>query len=481
MEKNNNVRPPVVVVLGHVDHGKTTLLDSLRHTTVAAREFGAITQHIGAYELKTKEGKLITFIDTPGHEAFNSLRSRGAKVADLALLVVAANDSVKPQTQEAIKQIKANKTPLIVVINKIDLEAANVEKVFKDLAKQEIYVEGRGGETPVAQVSAAKKTGLDTLLELISLVGDLQNLTFDPNSPPQGVVIEAKKDRRGVVETIILNNGTLKVADTVNIGNRAVKVRALFNDRGESVSQVSPSTPVELLGSKEIVAPGSLLGQKVEPIGKVMKPAVGRGDLSAEDWFKGDQSKFNFIIKADTFGTLEAITEKFKQFEEIKIISAHPGELTETDLELAKTTKASVLLFNTKIRPQIQQKAEKEDISVFEFKLIYELLDQVEDLIFSLRIRQEKEARKVGEAKVIAKFNKADTVIAGLKVITGRINTKDKVEIGRGKKVLGETTISSLYQKSDPVPEVKRGEECGAIFATKIDFLQGDIVKLYTQ
>ncbi|OGK66640.1 hypothetical protein A2313_00025 [Candidatus Roizmanbacteria bacterium RIFOXYB2_FULL_41_10] len=478
MDKNQ-VKPPVVVVLGHVDHGKTTLLDALRHSRVAEGEFGQITQHIGAYEISTKEGQKITFIDTPGHEAFNTLRSRGAKLADLALLIVAADSSVKPQTLEALKQIRLNKIPFIVVINKVDLETANLEKVIKDLTKHEVYLEGRGGDVPYVQISAKNKTGLDTLLELITLVADLNSLTYSPKAETEGVVIEAKKDRRGVVLTIILTNGSLKVGDQIYADQEVIKIRAMFNDLGQGVKELFPSTPAEILGSKQVVVPGTILSKK--PIVKAeTNKAASRTGLTEEEWFDQNQTKFNFIIKADTFGTLEAILEKFQEFDEIKVIKSETGELTEADLELAKTTKANILVFNSKLRHTIKEKAEKEDINVFEYNLIYELLDQVEDLIYALRTRQEKEAKKVAEAKVIAKFIKGDQVIAGLKVLTGKLSTKEKAEVMRGKKVLGETTISSLYQKSDAVLSVTKGEECGAIFADKIDFQQGDIVKLYT-
>jgi len=478
MDKNK-VRPPVVVVLGHVDHGKTTLLDSLRLATVAEHEFGQITQHIGAYELTTKEGKVITFVDTPGHEAFNTLRSRGASVADIALLIVAADASVQPQTLEALKQIRAYKIPFIVVINKIDAPGANIEKVIKDLTKQEVYLEGRGGETPMVQISAKNKTNLDGLLELITLVADMANLTYNELAPPEGVVIEVKKDRRGVVLTIILSNGSLKVGDSVFVGTEPVKIRALFNDCGQNVQVVYPSTPVEILGSKNVPVPGSLLGKASQVIAtknEELKPQV---QPTMEDWYKKQATQFNFIIKADAYGTLEAISEKFAQFEEIRIIKCETGELTEADLELAKTTKANILIFNTKLRGTLAKKAEKEEISVFEYNLIYELLDQVEDLIFGLRVKQQKEESKVGEAKVIARFNKETQMIAGLKVISGKITLKDKAEIIRGKKVLKETTIGSLYQRSNPVPLVKKGEECGAIFTDKLDFQVGDSVKLY--
>lgn len=473
------VKSPVVVVLGHVDHGKTTLLDALRQSKVAEREFGQITQHIGAYEITTKENKKITFVDTPGHEAFNTLRSRGAKIADLALLIVAADSSVKPQTLEALKQIRLNKIPFIVVINKVDLQTANIEKVIKDLGKHEVYLEGRGGDVPFVQISAKNKTGLETLLELIGLVADLQNLTFDPNAPTEAVVVETKKDRRGIVLTIILTNGKLKIGNTLYAGSEPIKVRAMFNDLGKNVNEIAPSSPVELLGSKTVVEPGTVLKSQIV-LAATQGSKTSREALTEAEWFNQNQTKFNFVIKADAFGTLEAILEKFSQFEEIRVVKADTGELTEADVELAKTTKANVLIFNTKLRGNIKDKADKEDINIFEYNLIYELLDQVEDLIFALRSKQEKEARKIAEARVLQKFVKADQVIAGLKVITGRLSTKEKAEIVRGKKVLGETTISSLYQKSDPVPFVNKGEQCGAIFSDKIDFQQGDIVKLYS-
>lgn len=473
------VRPPVVVVLGHVDHGKTTLLDSLRSATVAQREFGQITQHIGAYELQTKEGRTITFVDTPGHEAFNSLRSRGASVADIALLIVAADDSVQPQTLEALKQIRAHKIPFIVVINKIDLPGANIEKVIKDLTKQEVYLEGRGGETPMVQISAKNKTNLDGLLELITLVADLANLTYDPQGLPEGVVIEVKKDRRGIVATIVLANGSLKVGDNIFIGTEPVKIRALFNDQGQNLQTVYPSTPVEILGSKNVPLPGSLVGSQSQIVKENKVEKKTEVQPSMEDWYQKEVTQFNFIIKADAYGTLEAISEKFAQFEEIRIIKSETGELTEADLELAKTTKANILIFNTKLRGPLAQKAEKEEISIFQYNLIYELLDQVEDLIFALRKKQEKEASKVGEARIIARFNKETQIIAGLRVISGKITLKDKAEVIRGKKVLKETTIGSLYQRSNAVPVVKKGEECGAIFSDKLDFQVGDSIKLY--
>ncbi len=463
--------------MGHVDHGKTTLLDCIRKTNVAEQEFGGITQHIGAYEIVTAEGKKITFIDTPGHEAFKTLRQRGAAVADIALLVIAADSSLQPQTVEAIKVIKETKIPFIVVINKIDLEGIQIERVFKDLAKNEVYVEGRGGDVPVVKVSAKKGTGIEALLEVITLVSELKNLTYNPDADAEGVVVEVKKDKRGIVLTLILKNGQLKVGDEIYVGKEKVRVRALFNDRGVAIKEVFPATPVEMLGCKNMTVPGTLIGavmpeERVELVEK---------KTTASGFFAEDKKKFNFIIKADTLGTEEAIREKFSQFNEIEIIKSDIGELTEKDIELAVSTKANILLFNTKLRKNIAEKAEAEGVNIFEFKLIYELLEQIEDLIYALREKEEKEARKIGEGKILAEFLKADVKIAGIRVISGKIKKDSLVELWRGKKSLGETTIKSLYQRSIPVNEVVKGEECGAIFSEKIDFQQGDIVKLYTQ
>lgn len=473
----NKFKPPVVVVLGHVDHGKTTLLDYIRKTNVAKAEFGGITQHIGAYEITTAEGKKITFIDTPGHEAFTSLRQRGAAVADIALLVIAADSSIQPQTLEALKVIKQAKIPFIVVVNKIDLEGIQIEKVFKDLAKNEVYVEGRGGDVPVVKVSAKKGLGIDSLLEMISLIAELENLEYSSEAVVEGVVIEVKKDKRGIVLTVILRNGRLGVGDEIYVGQEKVKVRALFRDTGEAVKEVFPSTPVELLGCKNMVVPGTIVS-KNEP-----QPQEGKTLEKKEDigiFFKEYKKKFNFIVKTDTLSTEEVIKEKFGGFDEIEIVKSDIGELTEKDIEFAQATKANILLFNVKLRKNIAQKAELAGVNIFEFKLIYELLDQIEDLIYALRAKEEKEARKIGEGKILAEFLKADVKIAGIRMISGKIKKDSLAELWRGKKNLGETTIKSLYQKSIPVNEVVKGDECGVIFSKKIDFQQGDIVKLYT-
>jgi translation initiation factor IF-2 len=474
-------RSPVVVVLGHVDHGKTTLLDKIRKTDVAGREQGGITQHIGAYEIQTVEKRSITFIDTPGHEAFQNLRQRGANIADVALLIVAADDSVQPQTVESIAIIKESKIPYIVVINKTDLPGINVEKVIKNLAQKEVYLEGRGGEVPYVEISAKEGTGINNLLELITLVSDLNNLEFNPEDQLEGGVVEVKKDRRGIVLTIILKNGMLKVGDDIFVDNKEIRVRALFNDKGENITELMPTTPAELLGSKDAVESGAgITGKHHSTEAKKVEKSQMATPVNTQDFFSVNADKFNFIIKADAFGTEEVIKEKLSQFDEINIVSSSVGELNETDVELAKTTGASIIAFNMKIKGLIEKKIILEEVNIFKFNLIYELLDQVEGLITALREKREKESRKAGEARILAKFNKETYSIAGMKIISGRIRINDKAEVFRGKKLIKETTIGSLYQKSNQVSEVKKGEECGALFEPKLDFQQGDIVKLYT-
>lgn len=474
---STHIRPPVIAVLGHVDHGKTTLLDYIRKTNVAGGEFGGITQHIGAYEITTKEHKKITFIDTPGHEAFSSLRKRGVQIADIALLVVAADSSVKPQTIEALQVIREAGIPFIVVVNKIDLPDIIVEKVFKDLNKNNVHLEGRGGEVPYVELSAKTGKGVDSLLELIILISELKNQTFDPQGALLGGVVEVKKDKRGVVATVILKNGTVKIGNDIYIGEKKVRAKALVDSAGVLIDELSPSTPAELLGCKYMPLPGDIVSDKA--VLRQQEAQKTKTDELRNVFFAPNKKQFNFIIKADASGTEEVLREKLAAFDEIKIIKSEIGEVNESDIELAKGVKASVLAFNVKLRGEIAKKAEAENVSIFSYTLIYDLLDQIEELIYSLREREEKEARKVGEAKILAEFVKGPVKIAGMRMLTGKIKPGLIAEVIRGKKSLGETTIKSLYKRSNPVGEASKGDECGAIFSSSLDFKQGDIVKLY--
>src|SRR3989338_2570707 len=407
-------RSPVVAVVGHVDHGKTTLLDTIRKTNVTAHEEGGITQKIGAYEVCTEEGKYITFIDTPGHEVFINLRKRGVQTADIVLLVIAADSSVQPQTLESIRAIQEAKVPCIVVITKTDVPNALPEKVIKDLSKANIQLEGRGGEVPYVQLNAKDKKDIPQLLELITLVSQLQNYTYDQKHPVEGSVIEVRKDRRGIIATIFLKNGSISVGDTIYIGGTAVRVRALIDHVGKNRIHIEPSTPFELLGMKDVVNAGALVLQSETEIKQ--KKVLNKGP-SWEDAKK----KFNFLVRADSFGSLEVIQEKLKAFEEIDIISSDIGEPTERDIETASSTRANMLVFQVPVRSTIQSKADAAGVGVFHYMLIYELLEEIEDLIVSLRERRQKEARKVGEARIMAIFVKENKKIAGIKLISGRM------------------------------------------------------------
>lgn len=474
------VRPPVIVVVGHVDHGKTTLLDSIRKTDVAAGEAGGITQRIGAYEITTPNKRRITFIDTPGHAVFGSLRKRGVTTADIALLVIAADSSVQPQTLESLAIIREAQIPFIVVINKIDVPNALPEKVIKDLSKQNVLLEGRGGDVPYVQISAKSGQGLDTLFELITLVADMHELTYDPDAPVEGFVIEVKKDKRGIIPTLIIRNGTLRVGSSVKIEAQDVKVRALFNDKGTAIDHATPSMPVELLGMSKAVSAGAWVG--VQPASEPQKETITSSAPQTTDGTEGfaDQNKrFAFIIRADSYGSLEVIRERFKEYEEIQIIDSSIGEPTESDIERAAGAQATILLFNAKMKKDIRQKAESLSVTLFEFSLMYELLDDIDDLILALRAKREKEARKVGEGKIIAIFEKGQNRIAGLKVNAGKVEVGLIAEIVRGKKIIGESKVKSLYQKTEPVASIKRGEECGMLLSDSIDFSKGDMVKWY--
>ncbi len=471
-------RPPVIVVVGHVDHGKTTLLDAIRKTDVAKGEAGGITQRIGAYEITTPEGRRITFIDTPGHEVFGKLRRRGVAGADIALLVIAADSSVQPQTVESLHMIREANIPFIVVINKIDVEHALPEKVIKDLIKQNVLLEGRGGDTPYVQISAKTGKGLETLFELIVLLADMKGDSYDSEAPTEGFVIEVKKDRRGIVPTVIIRNGTLHIGDSLMIERQTIKVRALFDDKGAQLSEAVPCMPVELLGLHETVSAGARLGEPSFVETTEGKP-TSQIDSVTPTAFAPQEKKFAFIIRADSYGSLEVIRERFAQYEEIQVIDSAIGDTTESDIERAAAAQATILLFNIPIKKEMRQKTEALGVTLFEFSLMHELLDEIEDLILALREKREKESRKIGEGKIIALFEKEGKRIVGLRMTTGKVDEGVLVEVMRGRKLIGQSKVKSLYQKTEPVASVKRGEECGLLMADSIDFSKGDMLKFY--
>jgi len=465
-------RPPIVAVLGHVDHGKTTLLDYIRKTNVTAKEPGQITQHIGAYQAQLRtpnsEPRTITFIDTPGHEVFDKMRSRGAKVADLVVLVVAANDGVMPQTQEAIRHIKKAKCPMIVAINKIDLPGINLEKIKKQLSKEGVGLEGYGGEVVCLPISAKTGEGVDDLLEMISLIAEMEKLEADSKGPFQAVVIESKLDsRRGPVASVLVKNGTLRQGEKVVIENIEGKIRAMINDRGERLEQATPGTPIEILGLETVPPVGAILQKEGTEIKEKKETAISPVEK------KSRQAGLKIILKTDVLGTLEAISTSLAK-EEIEIIDSGTGDISDGDVLLAKTTGAIIIGFNVKISPTTSALAESEHVRVKTYQVIYELLEEVAEVVEALTAPPPEEF--LGKAEIIAEFVAEKGKIAGCKVIQGRLALGDKAEILRKKEEIGKTKIKSLRQQKEVINKAELGEECGVLFEPSLDFAIGDIV-----
>lgn len=477
-------RSPVVVVLGHVDHGKTSLLDFIRKSNKADKEIGGITQSIGAYEVNLKvkgyETNKITFIDTPGHEAFTKLRLRGADVADIAILIIDAVDSVMPQTKESIFHIKNANIPYVVAINKTDLPGANVDKVKKDLLKEEVLVEGMGGDVPTVSISAKTGVGVDELLETILMISSLQEYQCSESNPLKAYTIESKLDKSGPTVSVIIKDGILKVGDTVYSGNRVAKIKALINDVGERLDTVSPSTPFVLLGFKELPEVGVSLtkeaGEKIENVDKIQSKAV-----NANDFFqKEEKKKLKIIIKTESQGSLDALLYSLAKNENIEVILSGVGDVNKSDIYLANISKAIVIGFSVNVDKNTQELADQEKVVIKSYKLIYDLIDELFEVSNLLAEKENKEKSAKGEAKILAKFMIEKEVIAGIKVVKGKLNINDQVEIFRNDKVFIKTKIVSLRHRAKSVEEVKKNEEGGVIFYPQFDFVNGDVIKSYS-
>lgn len=477
-------RPPIVAILGHVDHGKTTLLDYIRKSSITTKEFGGITQKIGAYEITTEfkdyKTKKITFIDTPGHEAFTKLRARGANVADIALLLIDGKDSVMPQTIESISHIKAAKIPFIVVINKIDLPETNPDKVKNDLLKYEVMTEGKGGEVPVALVSAKTGKGINELLETILFIASDLKLNFDEKSPALAYIIETKKDRRGIVASAIIKDGTIKVSDTVFVNDQKIKVKSLINDLGQSISQVLPSSPFEMLGFNDLPEVGALITQQSRPKGDrpVVETAPAKA-LTLEDVLKTPvvEKKLSAIIKADSQGSVEALKNTLKDNTNLNIVLLGVGEINKSDIFLAKTTKSIIIGFTVKTSAEAADLAKQEKVIIKSYQIIYELLDELNEVANLIKEKEEKEKNLKGEAKILANFIVEGEKIFGVSVTKGKINLGDELEGFRKNKLIGKTKLVSLKIRAKIVDEVKKGQEAGMIFGPPLDFVVGDVIK----
>ena len=498
-EKNMVKRPPVVTVMGHVDHGKTSLLDAFRKSNVALGEAGGITQKIGAYQI-TFNNEKITFIDTPGHAAFTQMRARGAEVTDIAILVVAADDGIMPQTVEAINHIKAAGVPMIVAINKMDKPGANPERVKQQLTEHGILPEEWGGTAICIPISAKTGMGLDELKKMILLVAEMEDLKANPNRMATGVVIEAELDKsRGPVATVLVKNGTLKVGDSIISGITYGKVKAMFDENGKPVKKATPSTPVAVMGFNEVPSSGdqvyavddSLSKQVInERINKIKaERAKQTSGVSADDFMsrvhEGSLKNLNIIIKADTQGSVEALKNSLEAIrnEEVKVVTIHSGAgaITESDLVLAQTTGATVIAFNIKTPSKTMQMAESLKVPVFETKIIYEAIDEITKMSKGMMTTKYEE-KYIGSAEIRAVF-KLSTAgkIAGSYVTDGKIQRNAIAKIKRGGEVVFETSVESLKIVKDEKAEVNKGFECGVKFKDNFDFQEGDMVEYYVK
>jgi translation initiation factor IF-2 len=490
--QEGELRPPVVTVLGHVDHGKTTLLDTIRHTNVAAGEFGGITQHIGAYQVD-RGGRRITFIDTPGHEAFTALRARGAQVTDIAVLVVAADDGVMPQTVEAINHARAAQVPIVVAINKVDLPQANPERVKQQLAELGLVPEEWGGDVVMVPVSARTGEGIEELLEMILLVAELHDLRADPRKPARGTVLEARLDRgRGPVATVLVQEGTLAVGDAVVVGEAYGKVRAMTDDRGQRLPEAGPSTPVEVVGLSDVPTAGDLLEvvpdeRRAKAVAEERRERRRAAELtqarkgSVEELV--EVRELRLVVKADVHGSLEAITGALQrlQTEEVKlnVLHAAVGAVTESDVMLAAASRAVVLGFNVRPDPAARQLAEQEGVDVRLYRIIYEALDDVQALIKGLAAPKRTEVI-LGRAEVrrIFPISRVGTV-AGCYVVEGRISRSAQVRLVRDGTVVYDGRLASLRRFKDDVREVAAGFECGMVLENFQDIKEGDVIEAY--
>jgi len=460
-------KPPIVAVLGHIDHGKTSLLSKIREQDLTKKEFGGITQHIGAYQVKHK-GKPITFIDTPGHAAFSKMRSRGAQVTDLVVLVVAANDGVMPQTKESLEHIRAAKTPFLVAINKIDLSQANPQKVKEQLQKEGILVEGLGGDIVCVEVSAKTGKGIDELLELILLSAEMQELKANPKGELKAVIIESFLDRRrGPLATVLVQNGTLRLGEKIKTKETWGKAKAMFDENSQNLTEAGPSQPVKVLGFKKVPLVGSIIVRSAEKSGfkvptQLTQPVVS--DTGEEE------KKIKIILKSDVYGTLEAI--KGSLTPEVRIISQGVGDVNESDIFLAATTKSEIIAFNVKIPADTVKLAKTEKVKTSLFNVIYELLEAIEK-----KVSQPEEKEIIlGRAEILAEFKFNNERVAGCRVTEGRISKSDKIRLQRGERVVGECRFKSMRYKKEDINIAQKDEEFGAVFKSSLDFQVGDIV-----
>jgi len=495
-DEDTYYRPPVVTVMGHVDHGKTSLLDALRETNVVATEHGGITQHIGAYQVFTDNNKWMTFIDTPGHAAFTEMRARGSKITDIVVLVVAANDGIKPQTIEAIQHAKAAKVPIIVAINKCDIHGVDKQKVRNQLLEHELVVEELGGDIQCVEISALKKTNLDKLKEAIILQAEILNHKTNPNAPAQGIVVESKLDKgKGPVSTILITRGTLKRGDFFVSGLQWGKIRAMNNFRGELVNEATPSMPVEIIGLTGVSEAGDdfLVLESESKAKEINEYRIEQGKskktsalVKKNDVF-GDvnkQKELSIIIKSDVHGSAEALSNAILkiQHDEVKpvIVLSSVGAITETDVSLAKASNAVLIGFNIKPNKEAKDLATKLGVNVLYFNIIYEAIEHITKALSGL-LAPEINEQVLGQCEILQVFKSSKAgKVAGIKVTEGTIINNSDVRIVRDGSVVYTGKIASLYREKNEVKEIKAGIEGGVAFKDFLDFKEKDIIEVFS-
>ena len=497
-EEELETRPPVVVVMGHVDHGKTSLLDAVKKTNVIEGEAGGITQHIGAYKVKINDRE-ITFLDTPGHEAFTAMRARGAQITDIAILVVAANDGVMPQTVEAINHAKSAGIPIIVAINKIDLPDANIDKVKQELMAYELVPEEWGGDTIFVPISAKNNQNIDQLLEMVLLEADVLELKANPHKQAKGVVIEAKLDKnRGAVTSMLVQRGTLDVGDTIVVGSAIGRIRTMTDEKGKKVKSAKPSTPVEITGLTEVPQAGDIFYEvKDEKTAKHLiekrkrqereKAINAMTKVTLDNLFSqmeaGDLKVLNLIVKADVQGSVEAIKQSMEKLSneevKVKVIHAAAGAVTESDVTLAKVSNAIIIAFNVRPMPTAKEIAEKEEVQIKQYSVIYQAIDDVESAMKGM-LAPKYEEHVIGNAEVRQTFKISNVgTIAGAYVLDGKIERHAGVRVLRDNVVIHDGKLASLKRFKDDVKEVAKGYECGIQIEKYNDIQEGDIIEVY--
>ena len=498
-EKDLKERPPVVVVMGHVDHGKTSLLDAIRHSSVTKGEAGGITQHIGAYTVQI-QGKPITFLDTPGHEAFTAMRMRGAQVTDIAVLVVAADDGVMPQTVEAINHAKAAGVEIIVAINKMDKPSANPDRVKQELVEYGILTEDWGGDVICVPVSAVKKEGIDTLLEMITLTAEMKELKANPNKKARGTIIEAKLDKgRGSVATVLVQDGTLNVGDPIVAGCAYGKIRAMMDDKGRRVKKAGPSTPVEILGLSEVPTAGDsfYVADNEKQARQVAESVIAKSrtemlkntpqKVSLDDLFtqiqSGNMKELGVVVKADVQGSVEALRQSLEKLSNdevrVRIIHSGVGAITESDVMLASASNAIIIGFNVRPEPAAKVFADSEKVDIRLYRVIYNAIEDISAAMKGM-LDPVYEEKIIGHAEIRQLFKASGVgTIAGSYILDGKFQRGCQARIVRDGIVVYDGELESLRRGKDDVKEVNTGYECGIVFKKFNDIKEGDTIEAY--